>query len=204
MFQTQALPSRQSYKQGGRYSSCRYNERQLIDVTVVRRVRPRERSCDCEGHRRWKRAGRTLFCHWFGRASAAERVLSQDPCCCRRRTASGFACPSCTAGNCVEKGWRRAVVYRKVAWMVLANSCRCGAHACSMRQSSERSRVRNPAPLCFFSCFMFSFLCFPFFYLHARGGCVPCLYGCLYSSVHACCWWCCFWYTPKELMLVLM
>ena len=24
-----------------RYSSCRYNERQLIDVTVVRRVRPR-------------------------------------------------------------------------------------------------------------------------------------------------------------------
>ena len=47
-----------------RYSSCRYNERQLIDVTVVRRVRPRaERSCDCEGHRRWKRAGRTLFCN---------------------------------------------------------------------------------------------------------------------------------------------
>ena len=46
----------------GRYSSCRYNERQLIDVTVVRRVRPRaERWCDCEGHRRWKRAGRTLF-----------------------------------------------------------------------------------------------------------------------------------------------
>ena len=25
-----------------------------------------------------------------------------------------------------------------------------------------RSRVRNPAPLYFFSCFMFSFLCFPF------------------------------------------
>ena len=45
-----------------RYSSCRYNERQLIHVTVVRRVRPRaERWCDCEGHRRWKRAGRTLF-----------------------------------------------------------------------------------------------------------------------------------------------
>ena len=38
------------------------NERQLIDVTVVRRVRPRaERWCDCEGHRRWKRAGSTLF-----------------------------------------------------------------------------------------------------------------------------------------------
>ena len=47
-----------------RYSSCRYNERQLVDVTVVRRVRPRaECSCDCEGHRRWKRAGRTLFCN---------------------------------------------------------------------------------------------------------------------------------------------
>ena len=26
-----------------------------------------------------------------------------------------------------------------------------------------RSRVRNPAPLYFFSCFMFSFWCFPFF-----------------------------------------
>ena len=26
-----------------------------------------------------------------------------------------------------------------------------------------RSRVRNPAPLYFFPCFMFSFLCFPFF-----------------------------------------
>ena len=47
-----------------RYSTCRYHERQLIDVTVVRRVRPRaERWCDCEGHRRWKRAGRTLFCN---------------------------------------------------------------------------------------------------------------------------------------------
>ena len=47
-----------------RYSSCRYNERQLIDITVVRRVRPRaKRWCDCEGHRRWKRAGRTLFCN---------------------------------------------------------------------------------------------------------------------------------------------
>ena len=28
-------------KEKKRYSSCRYNERQLIDVTVVRRVRPR-------------------------------------------------------------------------------------------------------------------------------------------------------------------
>ena len=35
----------------GRYSSCRYNERQLIDVTVVRRVRLRaERSCDTTTH----------------------------------------------------------------------------------------------------------------------------------------------------------
>ena len=46
------------------YSSCRCDERQLIHVTVVRRVRPRaERRCDCEGHRRCKRAGRTLFCN---------------------------------------------------------------------------------------------------------------------------------------------
>ena len=29
-----------------------------------------------------------------------------------------------------------------------------------------RSRVRNPAPLCFSSCFMFSFLCFPFFFIY--------------------------------------
>ena len=29
----------------------------MIDVTVVRRVRPRAiGSCDCEGHRRWDRA----------------------------------------------------------------------------------------------------------------------------------------------------
>ena len=35
-----------------RYSSCRYNERQLIDVTVVRRVRLRaeQRSCDTTTH----------------------------------------------------------------------------------------------------------------------------------------------------------
>ena len=34
-----------------RYSSCRYNERQLIDVTVVRRVRLRvERSCGTTTH----------------------------------------------------------------------------------------------------------------------------------------------------------
>ena len=37
--------------QAKRCSSCRYNERQLIDVTVVRRVRPRaERSCDTTTH----------------------------------------------------------------------------------------------------------------------------------------------------------
>ena len=48
-----------------------------------------------------------------------------------------------------------------------------------------RSRVQNPAPLNFFSCFMFSFLCFSFFYLHAHGGSVPWCYVCLYSSVHA-------------------
>ena len=29
-----------------------------------------------------------------------------------------------------------------------------------------RSRVRNPAPLYFFSCFMFSILCFRFFFIY--------------------------------------
>ena len=29
-----------------------------------------------------------------------------------------------------------------------------------------RSRVRNPAPLNFFSCFMFPFLCFPFCFIY--------------------------------------
>ena len=38
------------------YTSYRYNERQLIHVTVVRRVRPRAiGACHCEGHRRRKR-----------------------------------------------------------------------------------------------------------------------------------------------------
>ena len=79
-----------------RYSSCRYNERQLIGVTVVRRVRPRaERWCDCAGHRRWKRAGRTLFSNWFGRASAAEWDFIGYP---RRRWRRPCPCtlPSCS------------------------------------------------------------------------------------------------------------
>ena len=79
-----------------RYGSCRYNERQLIHVTVVRRVRPRaERWCDCEGHRRWKRAGRTLFCNWIGRASAAEWDFIGYP---RRRWRRPCPCtlPSCS------------------------------------------------------------------------------------------------------------
>ena len=68
LVQVEVLVVKTTYQNSGvtyvRYSSCRYNERQLIEVTVVRRVRPRtERGCDCEGHRRWKRAGRTLFCH---------------------------------------------------------------------------------------------------------------------------------------------
>ena len=73
------------YSYNKRYSSsCRYNEQQLIDVTAVRRVRPRaERSCDCEGQRRWKRAGRTLFCNWSGRASAAGRAIFRQAKVCR-------------------------------------------------------------------------------------------------------------------------
>ena len=151
-----------------------------------------------------------VTCAWWAR-----RVRSQDPCCCRRRTASGIDCPSCTACNCIEKGCRRAVVYRKVAWMVLPSSCRCGAGVKTIRQSRNSSRVRNPAPLGCVSCFMFISIFFVlyffiffstwelvpflfFFYLlHAHGGCAPCWYACLYSSLHACCWWCCFWYTQE-------
>ena len=55
MFHTAAVTQKIPLCQEMRYSSCRYNERQLIDVTVVRRVRTlAERWCDCEGHRRWK------------------------------------------------------------------------------------------------------------------------------------------------------
>ena len=49
-------------KKKTRYSSCRYNERQLIEITVVSRVRPPAgRWCDSEGHRRWKRAVGLFF-----------------------------------------------------------------------------------------------------------------------------------------------
>ena len=81
-----------------RYSSCRYNDRQLIDVTVVRRVRPRaERWCDCEGHRRW----------------------------CPLYVCSFFFCntpPTCNHHHCIDTpplhrkgGGRRTVGYRKAA-----------------------------------------------------------------------------------------
>ena len=52
------IPVTSRYK---RYTSYRYNERKLINVTVVRRVRPRAiGACRFEGHRRRKRAGRVL------------------------------------------------------------------------------------------------------------------------------------------------
>ena len=81
-----------------RYSSCRYNERQLIDVTVVRRARPRaECWCDCEGHRRWC----PLYICSF--------LFCNTP-------------PTCNHHHCIDtpplhrkEGGRRAVGYRKVA-----------------------------------------------------------------------------------------
>ena len=44
-----------------RYSSCRYNERQVIDVTVVRGVGGD--SCNCEGHRARKGADTVFHLH---------------------------------------------------------------------------------------------------------------------------------------------
>ena len=63
-----------------------------VTTAVVRRVRPRaERWC------------------------AHDRAASRDEHLLRLAEASGIDGPSCTAGNCIEKGCRRAVVYRKVA-----------------------------------------------------------------------------------------
>ena len=46
-------------------------------------MRPRaERWCDCEGHRRWKRAGSPLFCNRFGNwlpATALKTPISLSP-----------------------------------------------------------------------------------------------------------------------------
>ena len=53
----------------------------------------------------------------------------------------------------------RAVGYRKVAWMLFANSCCCSVGRETIRLSSQSSRVRYSAPL-FFSPF-FSFLFSP-------------------------------------------
>ena len=44
-----------------RCSSCRYNERQVIDVTVVRGVGGD--SCNCEGHRARKGADTVFDLH---------------------------------------------------------------------------------------------------------------------------------------------
>ena len=83
-----------------------------------------------------------------------------------------------THHHCIEKGWRRAVGYRKGAWIVLANSCRCGAGGKTIRLSSQRSRVRNPAPLCFFPVLCFLFCVFLFFFY--MGGGVLCMYVLFY------------------------
>ena len=52
---------------------------------------------------------------------------------------------------------RNEVGYRKVAWMLFSNSCRCSVGGETIRLSSQSSRVRYSAPL-FFS----------FFFLHGR------------------------------------
>ena len=51
---------------------------------------------------------------------------------------------------------RNEVGYRKVAWMLFPNSCRCSVGGETIRLSSKGSRVRYSAPLLFF----------PFFFLH--------------------------------------
>ena len=131
-----------------RYSSCRYNERQLIDVTVVRRVRPRaERWCDCEGHRRWC----PLYVCSFFFATHHPPVITT--------TAS-------------KRGGRRAVGYRKVSWMLWANSCRCSVGGKTITLYRRSSRVRYSAPP-FFSCFCIPFSFFLFFF--SMGGGVLCM-----------------------------
>ena len=57
--------------------------------------------------------------------------------------------------------------YRKVAWMLFANSCRCSVGGETMRLSSQSSRVRYSAPFIFIL-FLFSFFFFPFFFLLGR------------------------------------
>ena len=47
--------------------------------------------------------------------NAHDPSASRDEHLLRLAEASGIDDPSCTAGNCIEKGCRRAVVYRKVA-----------------------------------------------------------------------------------------
>ena len=70
----------------------------------------------------------------------------------------------------------RQVGYRKVAWMLFPNSCRCSAGGETIRLSSQSSRVRYSAPLffsCFFSCFFFLYF---FLYFFSMGGGILCMY----------------------------
>ena len=55
--------------------------------------------------------------------------------------------------------------------MVSSSSCRYGAGVKTIRQSSNCSRVRNPAPLGCVTCFFFVFLIF--FYIFLNGSWCP-------------------------------
>ena len=70
--------------------------------------------------------------------------------------------------------------------MVLSSSCRCGAGVKTIRQSSNCSRVRNPAPLAFVSCYIFIYILFVLY-----------LYLCFHFSVFLFF----FNYTPMEVVL---
>ena len=62
-----------------RYTSYRYNERKLINVTAVRRVRPRAiGACHFEGHRRRKRAGRSVSAHALGERLRQRRTRPEQ------------------------------------------------------------------------------------------------------------------------------
>ena len=76
---------------------------------------------------------------------------------------------------------RNEVGYRKVAWMLFANSCRCSVGGETIRLSSQSSRVRYSAPLFFFPVFFF-----PFFFLFflSMGGGVLCMYVSFFFLQH--------------------
>ena len=129
-------------KGGIRYSSCRYNERQLIDVTVVRRVRPlAERWCDCEGHRRWKRAGRTLFCNGFGHWLPATALKTPMSVYLTFLCISSLAQPSFSSGVSGSK-FARSLRFRAASLSRLALSASLAACRAAAVRSLSAARLR--------------------------------------------------------------